>query len=159
MKTRLTHKRMTPPWTQNLKTLGLWVLFLICCSTFSFLSNEGLKLTLEYLTIDSHLIPNNLFQVRVFPSHWYIPSWAKAKDPLLVLLFTHLYETHLPKTSIRKTFHTNWAHSPGNKDEPSALIPLIGKIQGKIPWRSKTMRNESTHVRKWHHLQPKTLRH
>ena len=45
------HKEMTPPSTQNLKALGLWVFFLICCSTISFLLNVGLKLTLGYLTI------------------------------------------------------------------------------------------------------------
>ena len=43
------HKGMTPPSTQNLKALGLWVFFLICCSTFSFLLNVGLRLTLGYL--------------------------------------------------------------------------------------------------------------
>jgi len=45
------YKGMTPPSTQNLKALGLWVFFLICCSTFSFIPNVGLRLT---------LIPNNL---------------------------------------------------------------------------------------------------
>jgi len=35
------HKGMTPPSTQSLKALGLWVLFLICCSTFSFILNVG----------------------------------------------------------------------------------------------------------------------
>ena len=45
------YKGTTPPLTQNLKTLGLWVFFLICCSTFSFIPNMGLRLTLEYLTI------------------------------------------------------------------------------------------------------------
>jgi len=44
------YKGMTPPSTQNLKALGLWVFFLICCSTFSFLLNLKLRLTLEYLT-------------------------------------------------------------------------------------------------------------
>jgi len=44
------YKEMTPPLTQNLKALGLWVFFLICCSTFSFLLNVGLRLTLGYLT-------------------------------------------------------------------------------------------------------------
>jgi len=43
------HKGMTPPSTQNLKALGLWVFFLIYCSTFSLLLNVGLRLTLEYL--------------------------------------------------------------------------------------------------------------
>ena len=42
---------MTPPLTQNLKALGLWVFFLIYCSTFSFLVNVGFKLTLGYLTV------------------------------------------------------------------------------------------------------------
>jgi len=32
--------RMTPPPTQNLKALGLWVFFLICYSTFSFLPTD-----------------------------------------------------------------------------------------------------------------------
>ena len=45
------YKRMTPPSTQNLKALDLRVFFLICCSTFSFLPNVGLRLTLEYLTV------------------------------------------------------------------------------------------------------------
>ena len=45
-----SHKEITPPSTQNLKALGLWVFFLICCSTFSFLPNVGLRLTLGYLT-------------------------------------------------------------------------------------------------------------
>ena len=45
------YKRMTPPSIQNLKALGLWVFFLICCLTFSFLLNVGHRLTLEYLTI------------------------------------------------------------------------------------------------------------
>ena len=45
------HKRMTPPLTQNLKAVDLWVFFLIYCLTFSFLFNVGLRLTLEFLTI------------------------------------------------------------------------------------------------------------
>jgi len=39
---------MTPTSTQNLKALGLWVFFFICCSTLSFLLNVGLRLTLGY---------------------------------------------------------------------------------------------------------------
>ena len=45
------HKGMTPPLTQNLKAVGLWVFFLIYCLTFSFLFNVGLRLTLGFLTI------------------------------------------------------------------------------------------------------------
>jgi len=44
------YKRITPPSTQNLKALGLWVFFPICCSTISFLLNVGLRLTLGFLT-------------------------------------------------------------------------------------------------------------
>ena len=36
---------------------SLWIFFLICCSTFSFLPNMGLRLTLEYITHDSSLVP------------------------------------------------------------------------------------------------------
>jgi len=39
-----------PILIQNLKTLGLWIFFLIYCSTFLFLPNVGLRLILEYLT-------------------------------------------------------------------------------------------------------------
>jgi len=91
------YKRMTPPSTQNLKTLGLWVFFFICCSTFSFLPNVGLRLTLEYLTISSP-------QVRVPPPHWYTPSRAEANDPLLVPSFTHLNGTRLPETRCQEDF-------------------------------------------------------
>jgi len=51
MRTEPTYKGMTPPSTQKFKALGLWVFFLICCSTFSFLLNVRLRLSLEYLTI------------------------------------------------------------------------------------------------------------
>jgi len=105
---------MTPPSTQNFKALGLRVFFLICCSTFSFLSNVGLRLTLEYLTIS--------------------PS-SETHDPSLVPPFTHLYGTRLPEISIRKTFDTglNYTH-PSRK--PTALIPLCGRIRGGKPGRS-----------------------
>jgi len=45
------YKGMTPPLTQNLKILGLWVFFLIYCSTSPFLLNVGLRLTFGYLII------------------------------------------------------------------------------------------------------------
>jgi len=53
---------MTPPLTQNLKTLDLWVFFLICCSTFSFLFNMRLRLLFYFLPtstalIDAHMPP------------------------------------------------------------------------------------------------------
>jgi len=43
------HKRMTPPLTQNLKAVGLWVFFLIYCLTFSFLFNVRLRLLIKYI--------------------------------------------------------------------------------------------------------------
>jgi len=70
MRTEPTYKGMTPPSTQNLKALGLWVFFLICCSTFSFLRNVGLKLTLRYLT-------NLSLKWESLP-HWYTPPRAEA---------------------------------------------------------------------------------
>ena len=48
-----TLEYLTISSSSNLKALGLRVLFLICCLTFSFLPNVGLRLTLEYLTISS----------------------------------------------------------------------------------------------------------
>jgi len=45
------HKTMTPHSIQNLKTLGLWIFFLIRCSNFSFLLNVRLGLTFEYLSL------------------------------------------------------------------------------------------------------------
>jgi len=56
-------ERMKPHSTQNLKASGLWVFFLICCSTFSFLLNMRLRLTLEYLIIFS--------STEVPLPHWY----------------------------------------------------------------------------------------
>ena len=50
MRIEPTYKGITPPPTQNLKAIGLRVFFLIYCSTFLFLPNVRLRLTLEYLT-------------------------------------------------------------------------------------------------------------
>jgi len=80
-----TYKGMTPPSIQNLKALGLRVFFLIYCSTFSFLSNVELRLTLEYLTIspssESHSSTTLIHSPR-----------AEAFSNLSTLLMTpHLY--------------------------------------------------------------------
>jgi len=76
---------ITPPSTQKLNVLGLWVFFLICCSTFSFILYVRLKLTLWYLTIS--LSSENL-------SSTLIHSPA------------HLNGTHFLETFVRKTFDT-----------------------------------------------------
>jgi len=47
---------------KTFKTLGLWVFFFICCSTFSFLFNVGLKFTLEFLTDQ---IMNELLMIKL----------------------------------------------------------------------------------------------
>jgi len=44
------YKELTSPSIQNFKTLTLWVLFLICCLTYSFLLNTELD-SLGFLTI------------------------------------------------------------------------------------------------------------
>jgi len=51
------HKGMTPPSTQNLKTLGFWVFSLLYCSTFSFLLNVGL----------GYLTPKIVFSILYMP--------------------------------------------------------------------------------------------
>jgi len=69
-----TYKGMTPPLIQNLKTIGLWVFFLIYYLTFLFLFNMKLKFTLEYLTLSIsfhwtlifHLLVLRFLQLIVF---------------------------------------------------------------------------------------------
>jgi len=122
---------MTPPSTQNLKALGLRVFFLICCSTFSFLSNVGLRLTLEYLTISpSSKSPSST--LIHFPSSGSIlkPEYI-THDPSLVPPFTHLYGTRLPEITIRKTFDTR-SNCIRPSHKPTALIPICYKISGRM---------------------------
>jgi len=107
------HKGMIPPSTQNLKALGLWVFFLICCLTISFLLNVGLRLTLGYLTISPS--SESPFHIGTLPlKHEYITN-----SPL-VLPFTLIQDTH----SLQGLNYT----CPSRK--PSALIPLVGKSEG-----------------------------
>jgi len=122
---------MTPPSTQNLKALGLRVFFLICCSTFSFLSNVGLRLTLEYLTISpSSKSPSSTLIHSPSSGSILKPEYI-THDPSLVLPFTHLYGTRLPEITIRKTFDTRSnCISPSHK--PTALIPICYKISERM---------------------------
>jgi len=122
---------MTPPSTPNLKALGLWVFFLIYCSTFSFLPNVGLRITLEYLTIslssESHssttLIHSSSSGSKLKPE--YITH-----DPSLVPPFTHLYGTHLPEITITKTFDTRSNCTRPNPNQ-RLLYHLLGNPRGK----------------------------
>jgi len=131
MRTEPTYKGMTPPSTQNLKTLGLWVFFLICCSTFSFLPNVGLRLTLEYLIISpSSVSPSSTTLIHSSSSGSILNPSTLLMTPPLVPPFTHLYETRLPEITIRKTFDTGSNYTlPSRK--PTALIPLVGRIRGE----------------------------
>jgi len=77
--------------------------------------------------------------------------------PSLVPPFTHLYGTHLPEITIRKTLDTR-SNCTRPSRKPTALIPLVGRIRGRKLGRPHIMRQEPTYIREWHHLQPKTLR-
>ena len=120
MKTEPTYKGMTPPSTQNLKALGLWVFFHIYCSTFSFLPNVGLRLTLEYLTISSSSEgPSST--LKHSPSSGSILKLEYIiHDPSLVSPFTHLYGTR-----------------------NGSDTPLVGRIREEKPERSHKNENLS----------------
>jgi len=148
MRLEPTHKGMTPPSTQNLKALGLWIFFLIYCSTFSFLPNVELRLTLEYLTISPSSESPSSTLIHS-PSSESVPEYI-THDPSLVPPFTHLYGTCLPETSIRKTFDTG-SNCTRPSPKPMALIPLVWRIRGETPGRShknetraNTQGNDST---------------
>jgi len=120
-----TYKGMTPPLTQNLKTLGLWVFFLICCSTFSFLPDVGLRFTLEYLTITpSSEGPSSTLKHSPSSGSILKPEYI-IHDPSLVPPFTHLYGTRLPEITIRKTFDTGsklYSPKPQTNDSDTTCL-------------------------------------
>jgi len=120
---------MTPPSTQNLKALGLWVFFLIYWSTFSFLPNVGLRLTLEYLTISPSSESLSSTLIHSPSSRSILKPEYIIHDPSLVLPFTHLNGTRLLETSIRKTFDTG-SNCTRPSRKPSTLIQLAGRIRG-----------------------------
>jgi len=121
---------MTPPSTQNLQALGLWVFFLICCSTFSFLPNVRLKLTLEYLTISpSSESPSSTLIHSPSSGSIFKPEYI-IHDPLLVPPFTHLYGTRLPEISIRRLSiqgQTVLAQAANQR----LLYHLLGEFEGE----------------------------
>jgi len=82
-----THKGMTPPSIQNLKALGLWVFFLICCSTFSLLLNVKLRLTLVYLTIFPS--SESPFHIGTLPPQTRVPH----KLPTCTAVHTLIWDT------------------------------------------------------------------
>jgi len=52
----ITYSHHSQPKT--LRQWGLWVFILIYCSTFLFLANVKLRLTLEFLTINDRRVKN-----------------------------------------------------------------------------------------------------
>jgi len=95
---------MTPPSIQNLKAVGLWVFFLIYCSTFSFLFNVGLRLTLRYLTrlnnneSDSHKRNNTILKYQICKSYFlYIsqPFYFYIKLKFIFKYLTWLSKNYL----------------------------------------------------------------
>jgi len=155
---------MTPPSTQNLKVLDLWVFFLICCSIFSFLLSVRLRLTLGYLTVSpsseslSSTLVHSSSSGSIFKHEYLTYKW-----PSLIPPFTHLNGTHLPGTFIKRIFDRYmdqtvliWA---GYSDELDSDTTCCENPRGKH-WGDLTrMRTRAQHTREWHHLQPKTLRH
>ena len=119
MRTEPTYKGMTPPSTQNLKALDLWVFFLIYCSTFSFIPNVGFRLTLEYLTISPS--SESLFSTLI-----HSPFERKHSQPEYITYDPSLVP---PFKTIRKTFDTGLNCTRSGR-KPTALIPLYGRIQG-----------------------------
>jgi len=117
----------------------------------------GLKLILEYLTISPSSESLSSTLIHYSSSGNILKPEYITHDPSLVPSFTHLYGTHLPETSIRKTFDTG-SNCTCPSHKLTALIPLAGKIRGEILGRSQTVRHEPTCIREWHHLQPKALR-
>ena len=145
-------KGMTSPSTQNLKALGLWVFFLICCLTFSFLLNVGLRLTLRYLT-------NLPFKWESLP-HWYTPLKHEYLTNSHLYRRSHTYTGHAClKTSVRKTFDTGvklYSSKLQTIGSDTTCWVIRGGKTGEI---SQEWELSQTHIREWHHLQPKTLRH
>ena len=129
-----THKAMTPPSTQNLKTLSLWVFFLIyVAQLFSFLPNVGLRLTLEYLPISlsneslsSTLIhsPSSGSPYLYRRSHTYT-GHACLKSPSRRL---SIQGQTKPIRPVTKTDHQLWCH-------------LLGKFEGGNLGRSHKNEN------------------
>jgi len=81
--------------------MGLWALILICCSTFLFLANVGLRLTLGFLTISpSRVSPfNHIGTLPLQRKH------SQPRVPLLVPPFILMGHAYL-ELFARKTFDT-----------------------------------------------------
>jgi len=118
------YQGMTPPSTQNLKELDLWVFFLICCSTFSFLPNVGLRLTLEYLTIPpSSVSPSSTTLI-------HFPLSGSILNPSTLLMTPHLYCRS----------HTYTGHT------------CLKSPSGRLSIQSQTVLAQAANQRLWYHL-------
>ena len=126
------HKGMTPPPTQNLKVLGLWVFFLIYCSTFSFLPNVRLRLILEYLTISpsSESPSSTLIHSPSSGSNWPL-TFTQQSTPYLYRR-SHTYTVRGGNT--REISHNENKANPhkGITPPPTQNLKALGKHWGDL---------------------------
>jgi len=117
-------------------------IFSICCSTFSFLPNVGLRLILEYLTISPSSESHSSTTLIHSSSSGSILNSTKLLMIPHLYRCSHIYTGHAClKISIRKTFDTG-SNCTRPSRKPTALIPLVGRIR-EGNWGDVTrMRNE-----------------
>ena len=129
MRTEPTYKEMTPPSTQNFKALGLWVFFHICCSTFSFLLNVELRLTLGYLTISpSSVSPSSTTLI-------HSPSSGSNLNPSTLLMTPHLYRRSHTYTEILMTPHLyRRSHTYTGYSWPLTCTAVHTLIRDTLAW-------------------------
>jgi len=85
---------MSPHLTQNLRALGLWVFFLICCSTFSFLLNVWLRLILKYLIQSSHHIKYDFCNDHSWCNYWWNHIMKAIRFTFIKIIWKHpLFKT------------------------------------------------------------------
>jgi len=134
---------MTPPSTQNLKALGSWVFFLICCSTFSFLPNVELRLTLEYLRVSPLSVSPSSTLIHSPLSGSILNARVHYSWPLTCTTVHTLIRDTLAWNLIRKTFDTG-SNCTRPSRKPMALIPLVvGRIrEGEIGEMNDTTFNQ-----------------
>jgi len=154
-----TYKGMTSPSTQNLKASDLRVFFLICCSIFSFLPNVGLRLALEYLTISpSSVSPSSTILIHS-PSNGSILNMNTLLITPYLYCRSHTYTGHAclksPSGRLLIQGQTVLAQAANQR----LWYQLLGESEGKTGEISNNENWATPHIREWHHLQPKTLRH
>ena len=135
---------------QHIKLMCLYVFFFTKCSTFSFISNVGLKLILEFSIIS--LSGVNLFQLSHSRSSESIPKHGYFKGDLFISLL---------ETLVKKDFWYNESSHIGffnhivlvwiyQQDQSLTLILLIGLSRDNS---SRRFNNNETQIQStwnWH---------